>query len=134
MFGLVKMSALSAVLSFAVVTTFDPPPLWAQGTQHAKPFQDRIASDDNSVILRTSLDPRSSGAFAVPVPVRTAKGDRLKTRPGHCADQTWPYLSDDCMAGAAGRPSRQVRVITVESRHEPNTSVLNRIPQTIAQR
>jgi hypothetical protein len=134
MFGLVKMSVLSAVLSLGVVTAFNPPSLWAQAAPAAKPFQGRIAASDAAAPLRSAQEQQPTRDFISQSPVRRAKGDRLKSLPGHCAAQTWPYFSSDCISGADERPSRQVRVITIESREGANTSVLTRIPQTVAQR
>ncbi|WP_046864964.1 hypothetical protein [Microvirga massiliensis] len=134
MFGLVKMSAVSAVLSVGIVTTFDPPALWAQDAPVVKPFQDRIAADEGVASSGAADERTSSADFIAVTPVRNTKSNRLTTSSDRCAAQTWPHLSSDCISGASGGLSRQVRVITIERREGTNTSILTRVPQAVAQR
>jgi len=134
MFGLVKMSAVSAVLSVGIVTAFDPPALWAQDAPAVKPFQDRIAADESVASSEDADEQTSSTGFIAATPVRRTKSNRLATSSDGCSAQTWPFLSSDCISGASGGLSRQVRIITIERREGTNTSVLTRVPQAVAQR
>ena len=113
MFGLVKLSALSAVLSFGVVTVFAPASPSAEAAPAGKPFQGRIAASDGAAPLRAASGQQTAGDFNSPIPARIAKGDRLRTLPNHCAGQTWPYVSSDCIADRDGRPMPTMRLHTL---------------------
>ena len=135
MLGLLKMSALSAVLSFVSVTAYNQSVAAGPSAPSGKTFSDRILPDGAvPVALATRVD--ESRVTAV---VKTAgtKGDRLVAGvPTNCADQEWPYIAADCLTRDDGRAKPgHVRVITIERREGANTSVLQRVPQTtIAQR
>jgi hypothetical protein len=125
MFGFVKMSALSAVLSFGVVTAYNHEPA-VDRTGGAKLYQDRAPVGAEAVATTGSV---SRGLEPRPVLTGGHKGSRLALAP--CESQTWPYVAQACLSRTDGReiPGR-VRVITVEMREGSNTSVLQRIPQT----
>ena len=132
--GFVKMSALSAVLSFTLVTAYNqawssqPQPTldtsdqtWSTQLRPARgaKFQGRLSDPDAG----------SGPAIDVAQPLRSAKGDRLAVAT-ECADQTWPHIAPACLsAGPGDAPRNRVRMITVESRDGTNTSLLTRIPQ-----
>ena len=132
--GFVKMSALSAVLSFTLVTAYNqawssqPQPTLGTSDQtwssqlhpaHGGKFQDRLSDRDAG----------AGPAIDIAQPLRSAKGDRLAVAT-ECADQTWPHIAPACLfAGPGNAPRNRVRMITVESRDGTNTSVLTRIPQ-----
>jgi hypothetical protein len=121
--GFLKMSALSAVLSFTLVTAYNQAWSSQPDATGAKLFQDRLAGEGTA-------DVRIPTSVAAQLPSVSAgrKGDRLPSRTG-CADQTWPYLSPACLtAESGGAKPRAVRVITVETRQGTNTSVLARVP------
>jgi hypothetical protein len=135
MLGLLKMSALSAVLSFVAVTAYNQSVAAGPSAVSQKVFTDRILPDG---ALSASLA-APAGTISVPSRVTVAgpKGDRLvAVVPTNCADQEWPYIAADCLSRDDGRVKPgHVRVITIERREGENTSVLQRVPQTtVAQR
>lgn len=127
MLGLVKMSALSAVLSFGVVQAYDHATSPVGQEPSGKAFHDRILPGVGTAA-------RAESPVAV-LPVRGVadgqKGDRLAVVAPNCTDQEWPYLSADCLARDDGhqKPGR-VRVITIERREGVGVSVLERTPVT----
>ena len=135
MLGLMKMSALSAVLSFVGVTAYNQSVSAGPSAPSEKAFTDRILPDGAvSASLATPV-----GRTSAPSRVTAAggKGDRLvAVVPTNCVDQEWPYIAADCLTRDDGRAKPgHVRVITIERREGENTSVLQRVPQTtMAQR
>jgi hypothetical protein len=138
MYGLLKMSALSALLSFPAVSAYNEALSAPQEAPSAKLYQDRVPSQDGSLSptragmsadTTSSLSPIRTGTASHSTPARTGtqKGDRLSR--GECADQVWPYIASACLTGASER-GKAVRMITVEAREGSNTSVLVRMPQT----
>ncbi|HEX2555986.1 MAG TPA: hypothetical protein VHL98_19995 [Microvirga sp.] len=126
MFGFVKMAAVSAVLSYGVVTAYGPTPAAGEAGP-AKPYQDRAVLAAGAPAVRTAALTTGSGAAERVSPA--GKGDRLAPKP-ECADQTWPYISAACARRADGAVQpKAVRVITMESRVGANTSALARMPQ-----
>jgi hypothetical protein len=122
--GLLKMSALSAVLSFTLVTAYNQ--AWSSQVEpvHAKIYQERLSAGEPS-----ARDAGPSSPVALPFVATALKGDRLATR-ADCVDQTWPYIAPACLAaGTAGPQEKRVRMITIEARDGKNTSVLVRAPQ-----
>ena len=104
--GFVKMSALSAVLSFTLVTASSQ--AWSSLPQPGSSgkYQDRLSDRDAG----------ARPAIEIAQPVRSAKGDRLAVA-SECADQTWPAIAPRCLsAGPSDAPQKRVRMITVESR------------------
>ena len=132
MLGFVKMTAVSAVLSYGVVTAYGPVPA-AGDAAPVKPFQDRVQPAGNAPSLQAAG--LTTGSVAAERVSPAGKGDRLAPVPA-CADQTWPYISADCARRWDGAVQpRSVRVITIESRVGASTSVLARAPQAgLAQR
>lgn len=126
MLGLVKMSALSAVLSVGVVTAYNHEPVVAR--DGGKLYNDRLSGETASPLVTGSTAPAS----VQPAMTGGRKGDRLAVSSGKtCAAQTWPYLAQACLSRSDGRDvPAQVRVITIETREGLNTSILQRIPQT----
>ena len=125
MLGFVKMSTLSAVLSFGVVTAIHHDWLKADAAS-SKTYTDRVAA--------ASLPPLPTAArslrqvtSAVTVE-RTGKGDRLAdVAPTNCQGQSWPYISAECLSRDDGRPKpSRVRMITIEQR-EGAVSILQRV-------
>ena len=113
MITVLKLASLSAVLSASIVTAFDAPAPVPPGS--VKLYHNRIVAD----------------ADTAPARYADAAGSRVASdaASGGCGQQTWPYVSGDCVAGA---PRRVVRTITVERRDELATSTLVRLPaQTI---
>jgi hypothetical protein len=135
MLGFLKMSALSAVLSFVSVTAYNQSVAAGPSAPSGKTFSDRILPDGaTTAALGTRVD---QAAVTVQVKSAGTKGDRLVAGvPTNCADQEWPYIAADCLTRDDGRAKPgHVRVITIERREGANTSVLQRVPQTtIAQR
>ncbi|MDQ4135016.1 MAG: hypothetical protein M3158_02405 [Pseudomonadota bacterium] len=126
MFGFVKMAALSAVLSYGVVTAYGPTPT-ADDAATAKPYQDRILPAGQAPVLQAAA--LTTGAVAAERVSPAGKGDRLEPTPD-CMGQTWPYISAACARRTDGAVQpRSVRVITIENRIDGNTSVLARVPQ-----
>ena len=119
--GFVKMSALSAVLSFTLVTAYNQ--AWSSPTPPASAakHQDRLSD---------LAAPGPTPALAAAAPARTAgtKGDRIAVA-DPCADQTWPYIASGCLSQASEGQPKRVRMITVETREGANTSVLSRVAQ-----
>jgi hypothetical protein len=136
MLGFVKMSALSAVLSFVLVTAYNHGTSSAAVPPAGKLFQDRIAPDSDAVSTATIGFAGLTAATAFQDVSAESKGDRLPSTTavpagGDCARQPWPYVALNCMSRDDGRPKPgRVRVITVETRDGPNTSVLQWSPQT----
>lgn len=138
MLGLVKMSALSAVLSFGVVQAYDRAASPFEGAQAGKAFtgkafHDRIEPGSGSAAKAASTDRNTTSA---PVAAGQGKADRIAVVPTNCADQEWPYISADCLSREDGhnKPGR-VRMITIEHREGSNVSVLQRVlPTTVANR
>jgi hypothetical protein len=132
MLGFVKMSALSAFLSFGVVTAYEHSAgprdeAKAVGLSEAKLFYDRIAPEGE--IASSTLGRRQTPAGAV---TTVGKGDRLASPAAKgCGEQTWPHVAPDCMTRADGLPyPGRIRVVTVGTREGSNTTVLRRLPQT----
>jgi hypothetical protein len=127
MLGFVKMSALSAVLSFGLVTVYNQGP--GAQTSGGKPFQERLlpgAADDLTTgSLSGAASSVASHSSSGP------KGDRLDVASTDCKAQAWPHLAQSCLTRTDGRPApARVRMITFETREGANTSVLRRVPQT----
>jgi len=122
--GFLKMSALSAFLSFTLVTAYNQAWSSQPDAGSGKLYQDRLTEESPAptaarATVATPLQPVSAGR----------KGDRLPARSA-CADQTWPYIAAACLTPeSGGAKPRAVRVVTVEERQGTNTSVLVRIPQ-----
>jgi hypothetical protein len=135
MLGFVKMSAISALLSFGIVTFYDQAAPPAAETGSGKLYLDRLPSDleDDRTIGAPGQQPQA--AIFRPGREGAPKGDRLPDAGSGCGDQTWPYYAANCTSRDDGRPNPpRVRIITVESR-DGNVSVLQRMPQaTVAQR
>ena len=133
MLGLVKMSALSAVLSFGVVQAYDRAASPVDGAPSGKAFHDRIEPGLGAAARASAADRNVSAASAG---AGQRKGDRIAVVPTNCADQEWPYISADCLSRDDGhtKPGR-VRMITIEQRDGGNVSVLHRVlPTTVANR
>ena len=132
--GFVKMSALSAVLSFTLVTAYNQ--AWSSQPRPTLGTSDQIWSSQlrpaHGGKFQGRLSDRDAGAgpvIDIGQPLRGAKGDRLAVAT-ECADQTWPHIASACLSAGPGNASqKRVRMITVESRDGTNTSVLTRIPQ-----
>ena len=64
------------------------------------------------------------------------KGDKLSITMSDCGRQDWPYIAQDCLVSADGKPVRRItRVITIERRTGESSSELMRLPVTdMAQR
>jgi hypothetical protein len=122
--GLLKMSALSAVLSFTLVTAYNQ--AWSSQVEpgQRKIYQERLSAGEAS-----AQDARPSSPVALPSISTAVKGDRLAAH-ANCVDQTWPYIASTCLAAStAGSQEKRVRMITIEAREGENTSVLVRVPQ-----
>ncbi|HEY8381771.1 MAG TPA: hypothetical protein VIL09_06450 [Microvirga sp.] len=113
MLGFLKMSAVSAVLSFSVVTAYNGGVPASAAQPSLKPFQERLAAaEPEGAVLHVTGS--------------TARGSRLD-RPAACADEAWPHISPACTTGPDGRPLRRsVRLVTSERREGENTSILIR--------
>ncbi len=133
MFGFVKMAALSAVLSYGVVTAYGPTPA-AGGDVPTKLYKDRILPAGEAAPRDVTV--LTTGSVAAAERVSPAgKGDRTGQTPD-CSAQTWPYISATCARRADGSVQpKSVRVITIESRIGANTSILTRVSHdTLVQR
>lgn len=122
--GFLKMSALSAVLSFTLVTAYNQ--AWSSQPDPArgKLYQDRLSAVEPD--LHHAIRPVASATSTPATAGR--KGDRL-VQEGPCADQTWPYIASACLSGGRSGVAKAVRTITIEAREGVNTSVLVRVPQ-----
>ena len=123
-----KMSALSALLSIPAVAVYDQ--AWSSPSPmpSAKVYQDRLpgGSPVATAAHASSIDTTA----ASPVATGLKKSDRLAGG-RDCAGETWPYIAPACLKDADdAAKSKRVRVITVETRVGPNTSVLSRTSQT----
>ncbi len=119
-----KMSALSAVLSMPAVAVYNQAWSSPSPAPSAKIYQDRLPASGTMAPHLVSL--------GAPAPAATGfeKGDRLGTD-RDCAAETWPYIAPDCLASAHDTAqAKRVRVITMETRVGPKTSVLSRVPPT----
>jgi hypothetical protein len=122
--GFLKMTALSAVLSFTLVTAYNQA-LSSQPDGGGKIYHDRLSADDEAAVRASS--PVVAAAF--PSATTARKGDRLAPQTA-CGEQTWPYIAPSCMSASGnGATPKPVRVITIEAHEGVNTSVLNRVPQ-----
>jgi hypothetical protein len=129
MLALVKMSALSAVLSFGAVQAYERTISPMDGAPSGKAFHDRILPSSGPAA--TALKTVERDVVSAPVAAGARKGDRIAVVPTNCADQEWPYVAADCLSRNDGhnKPSR-VRMITIERREAANVSVLQRVPPT----
>ena len=123
--SLLKMSGLSAVLSFALVTASNQ--AWpTQPEPSPKVYRDRLPEAGQG----WASEARSASPAALPSVAATFKGKGDRLAGAACAEQAWPYIAPTCLAASAdGRTQRPVRVITIETREGANTSVLRRVPQ-----
>lgn len=118
---ILKLAGVSAVLAAGLVTALEAAPRQTDGAP--KLFQDRIAAEPATAVYADagSTGPRATATDASPA----AATD--------CRSQAWPYVSQNCVDGAA--PRRAVRTITIERRDSPATSTLVRVPAgTVASR
>jgi hypothetical protein len=125
MLGFIKMSALSAVLSFGVVTAIHHD--WSSAVPGStKIYTDRVAAASLPP-LPAAARPLRQVAPAVMVD-RAGKGDRLAdVASANCQGQSWPYVSAECLSRDDGRPKpSRVRMITIEQR-EGTVSILQRV-------
>ena len=102
MLGFVKMSALSAVLSFGVVTAYNQMPVAAEPGQ-GKLYQDRVVPEAESELSTGSI-----GGILPSNEVVTGgrKADRLMPgAPDGCHQQAWPYVAPSCLSRSDGRAS-----------------------------
>jgi hypothetical protein len=132
MLGFVKMSVLSAILSFATVTAYNHAVSPAEALPTGKTYQDRIPADSDISTTGSVQSLRKPVEAPSATEAAQGKGDRHPSAgAGDCAQQAWPNVALACMSRDDGysKPNR-VRVITVESRGGPNTSVLERVSQT----
>jgi hypothetical protein len=124
MLGFIKMSALSAVLSFGVVTAIDHN--WSKADAGStKIYTDRVAADPLPAPTAARLLGQAVPAVTVE---RAGKGNRLAdVAPPNCQGQSWPYVSAECLSRDDGRPKpSRVRMITIEQR-EGTVSILQRV-------
>jgi hypothetical protein len=127
MLGFIKMSVLSAVLSFGVVTAIDYD--WSNANADAgstKIYTDRVAAASLPP-LPAAVRPARPAMPALSVE-RSGKGDRAAdVAPTNCQEQSWPHVSAECLSRDDGRPRpSRVRVITIEQR-EGAVSILQRV-------
>jgi hypothetical protein len=134
MLGLVKMSALSAILSVGVVATYSDDTVPVDTASTGKLYHDRVLPEGEEPLTVGSIAAVTS---ASPVVDRSRKGDRLTgATPDGCSARGGASAAVACVSGSKDRqPSRRSRVITVETRDVPDVSVLWRVTATdIAQR
>jgi hypothetical protein len=131
MLGFLKMSALSAVLSFGVVTAYNGAVSAGPTLPSQKAFNDRVLPEGD--IAATGSVRIRVGSEASRPELAGRKGDRLlAVVPTDCDNQEWPYLAADCLSRDDGRAKpTHVRVITIERREGANTSVLQRVSQSV---
>src|SRR5215207_2577466 len=119
MLGILKLAAVSAVLSAGLVAADGISAAREIGPVPAKTYTDRVPA---------------SGVLAEPVQVAyagvatTGKGDSQREKPAKsCEAQTWPNIARHCIASSDAEPRKLIRTITIESRDGANTSVLTRV-------
>lgn len=130
MLGFVKITMISALLSFGAVTFIERvQPAASEG----KLYVERLPSTPADILATGATAAARPGA-PMPVIERAAKGDKFVAAPGACAQQTWPFYDAGCLGRDDSRAGASVRMITIETR-EGNTSTLQRVAQaTVAQR
>ena len=128
MIGIIKMAALSFVLSYGAVTVYNLPVQKLEAAVSSK-YQDRIPTSDE--VPMQANGGIEQGAAIAGVTSSATKGDRLATPAERCALQAWPYVSEECASRVSGTSPKQVRIISIESRPNGNTSVAALAPTTI---
>ena len=128
MFSTARIFGLSAILSVTIVTAYELPQAREMSPVGHKHIDRVLPSAAHTMGQIGDFTPS-----AVAPTARTEggrKGDSLRTKADdHCAAQTWPTISSDCLVAANGTPARKaVRTITFEERTAPNTSTLVRRP------
>jgi len=125
MIGVLKLAAISAVLSAGVVTAHDIST--ARDLPPGKVYTDRVpsAGAPSTQLAYAGVTPGDRRAAEV---VSTGKGDSERPkRARSCEKQVWPHISRHCIAATGVEPRKLVRTITIESREGENTSVLTRV-------
>jgi hypothetical protein len=131
MLDFVKMSALSAVLSFGVVATYNGSNPGREEASTGKVYLDRVLPDADPLTTASVQTEQTFAPGGEVLHVSGRKGDRLTgaaARP--CADQQYPHIASGCVSQNDSRAKpAHVRMITVETRPGANLSVLERVPQ-----
>jgi uncharacterized membrane protein (UPF0182 family) len=132
MFGIIKMAAVSFVLSYGAVTVYNLPVQKLEAAVSGK-YQDRIPASEK-VPVQAAGEIEQGAAIAGSTSLAT-KGDRLTTPVERCVSQTWPYVSEECGSRVSGTAPKQIRVISIESRAEGNKLGVALAPRiSVAQR
>ena len=137
MLGILKLAAVSAVLSAGVVAFDGISVARETGPVPAKTFTDRVPASGVAAepvqVAYAGVTPGDRHAVEV---ATTGKGDSQREKPmKSCEAQTWPNIARHCIASSDAEPRKLVRTITIESREGANTSVLARVSAaTVAQR
>lgn len=127
---------LAAVTTLAMAALLFAMPSAKSAETDPNKMQDRVAVERFSapgLIQSASLDASQLTTFGAS---RAGRQDRLVTAATDCASFAWPQIPLRCLFSDDGvdRSQRQVRTITVEQRVGENTSVLVRVPASLAQR
>ena len=138
MLGILKLAAVSAVLSAGLVAADGISAAREIGPVPAKTYTDRVPA---SGVLTEPVQVAYAGVTpgdrrAADMATTTGKGDSQREKPAKsCEAQIWPNIARHCIASSDAEPRKLVRTITIESRDGANTSVLTRVSAaTVAQR
>jgi hypothetical protein len=137
MLGILKLAAVSAVLSAGLVAADGISAAREIGPVPAKTYTDRVPASgvlaEPVQVAYAGVTPGDRRAADV---ATTGKGDSQREKPAKsCEAQTWPNIARHCIASSDAEPRRLIRTITIESRDGATTSVLTRVSAaTVAQR
>jgi hypothetical protein len=122
------MLALSALMSAGLIAAWDIAGTRAEDRTPAMQVTQRfpVASEMFSPVPMTQFVAQK---FTEQQPAADSlKADKLSMTES-CARQDWPYIAQECLVSADGKPVRKIsRVITVERRISENSSELLRVP------
>lgn len=125
-------SSLAAALAAAVLLA--APAAFATDVDPNKD-QERFSSERFTAPALIRAEGLEEGQLVAHGAAQAAKQDRLVISSSDCQGFSWPTIPVRCLFSDDGRDrSRQVRMITIEQRVGDNTSVLVRVPATLAQR
>jgi len=124
------MLALSALVSAGVVMAVDMAVPRAEEQNAAVQVAERFPLP-SEMFAPVSLATLATNQLNAQNAQMDRGGDKLPFQMTDCDRQGWPYISQDCLISADGKPVRKInRVITIERRTGENSSELMRLPVT----
>ncbi len=129
----IRIAGISAILAAGVVAFGEA---GSAATTSRKIFTDRLSESADAGGRAATTDRLAVVVAGSPSGAAGVKSSRLTPAASKCRLEAWPYVSGECIASGEGtNASRPVRMITLEKRDAPATSVLVRVPQvTVAAR